>query len=328
MLTLRSTWTKTLRDYRAAILIWGFGLGLAVVLTLASYDMMGAASRAATAQYAATFRFLGEPVALDTAAGYATWHTTGLLPVMLAIWTVLAGARLVRGDEERGEMDILLSTPASRLRQYVERLAAFVIAVLLIAIIMSAVTVIGEPVVGMPVGVGGALLMSLNVALTALVFGLTATLLAHLFRHRAAAASIAGGFVVLSYLVNATGRIMDSGEWLRRFSPLYYHDLSKPLIPSYGASIGAFLVLAGAALCSRARAAICSPCAISAGSWRFRLSCRIGSRRTGPARIRRRPVWSVCATTSPCALPACAPFGHSWRVLCGGCWACSPSRRG
>ncbi len=248
MLTLRSTWTKTLRDYRAAILIWGFGLGLAVVLTLASYDMMGAASRAATAQYAATFRFLGEPVALTTAAGYATWHTVGILPVMLAIWTVLAGARLVRGDEERGEMDILLSTPESRPRQYVERLAAFVIAVLLIAVIMTAVTVIGEPAVGMRVDVGAALLMSLNGALTATVFGLTATLLAQVFRHRAAAASIAGGVVVLSYLVNATGRIMDNGEWLRRFSPLYYHDLSKPLIPSYGTNIGALMVLTGAAL--------------------------------------------------------------------------------
>lgn len=248
MLTFRSTWTKTLRDYRAAILIWGVGLGLAVVLTLASYDMMGAASRAATAQYAATFQFLGEPVALDTAAGYTTWHTVGILPVMLAIWTVLAGARLVRGDEERGEMDILLSTPESRLRQYVERIVALVIAVLLIAAIMAAITVIGAPAAGMRIDVGAALLMSLNAGLTALVFGLTATLLAHVFHHRAAAASIAGGLVVLSYLVNATGRIIDHGEWLRRFSPLYYHDLSKPLIPSYGTNIGAFMVLAGAAL--------------------------------------------------------------------------------
>lgn len=248
MLTLRSTWTKMLRDYRVAILIWGLGLGLAVVLTLASYDMMGAASRAATVQYAVTFRFLGEPVALNTAAGYATWHTVGLLPVMLAIWTVLAGARLVRGDEERGEMDILLSTAESRPRQFAERLAALVTGVLFVALIMTAVTVIGEPAVGMRVDVGAALLMSLNVALTALVFGLTATLLAQVFRHRAAAASIAGGLVVLSYLVNATGRIMDNGEWLRRFSPLYYHDLSKPLIPSYGTNIGAFMVLAGASL--------------------------------------------------------------------------------
>ncbi len=248
MLTLHSTWTKTLRDYRIAILVWGIGLGLAVVLTLASFDMMGAASRAATAQYAGTFRFQGDAVALDTAGGYATWHTVGLLPVMLAIWTVLAGARLVRGDEERGEMDILLSTPRPRLRLFLERVAALAAALLLVAVIMTVVTVIGEPAVGVRMDVGGALLMSLNVALTALVFGLMAALLAHVVRHRAAAASIAGGLVALSYLVNATGRIVDNVDWLRRFSPLYYHDLSKPLIPSYGTNIGALMVLAGAAI--------------------------------------------------------------------------------
>lgn len=247
-LALRNEWSKTLRDYRVPILIWGIGLGVAVVVTFASFQAMSPATRAAEAEYARTFRFLAEPVAVNTAVGYATWHTVGLLPVMLAIWAALSGARLVRGDEERGEMDILLSEPQSRIRLFVERVAALVVALAIIALLMTAVVVIGEPIMRVRTDVGGAVLMSLNVVLTALIFGMTAALLSHVARHRAAAAGITGALVALAYLMNSTGRIFDHGEWLRRFSPLYYHDLSKPLIPSYGTNVGALGVLLAASL--------------------------------------------------------------------------------
>ena len=247
-IALRNVWSKTLRDYRVPILIWGIGLGLAVVVTFASFQAMSPATRAAEAQYAGTFRFLAEPVAVTTAVGYVTWHTIGMLPVMLAIWTALAGARLVRGDEERGEMDILLSEPQSRARLIGERIAAFVTALFLIALLMTLVVTVGGPATGVSIDMGRVLLMSLNVTLTALVFGLIAAALAHLLRHRAAAAGITGALVALAYLINSTGRILRDGEWLRRFSPLYYHDLSQPLIPSYGTNIGALCLLAATSL--------------------------------------------------------------------------------
>lgn len=245
MLLFRTIWSKTLRDYRYAILGWGSTLGLFVLITMVYYSASDEGARAAEAEYANLFRFLGEPVAITTPAGYTTWHTVAILPVMLSIWTVLAGSWLVRGDEERGSLDLALVTPHSRVRVLLEKIAAFVTALALITLIVTIGTVLGELGSSTPVSVSGALLMSLNVTLAALVFGMLAMLLSQLFARRATAAGWAGALVIASYLLNGTGRILDHGEWLQRLTPLYYHDLSKPLIPGYGTNIGAMLLLAG-----------------------------------------------------------------------------------
>jgi ABC-2 type transport system permease protein len=43
-------------------------------------------------------------------------------------------------------------------------------------------------------------------------------------------------------------RVIDNTDWLSRLSPIYYYNESKPLIPSYGASVSGLLVLAGLAV--------------------------------------------------------------------------------
>lgn len=244
----RTVWSKTLREYRFAILGWGIGLAFYILATMAYYGTSDAAARAAEAQYAQSFRFFGDPVAVGTVAGYTTWHTVGMLPVWLSIWAVLAGAWLVRGEEERRSLDLALVTPLSRTRVLLEKIAAFVTALAAIMLLMAAGVVGGEIGAGLPVNVWGALVLSANVSLTALIFGMAALLLSQIFARRVAAAGWAGALVVIAYLLNGTGRMLDNGEWLRRLSPLYYHDLSKPLIPGYGVNIGAMLLLLGLCL--------------------------------------------------------------------------------
>lgn len=240
---LRAIWTKTLRDYRIAIMGWGAGLGLAMGLTLAYVSSISQAARDATAEYAKAIPFLADAVAVQTPAGYATWHTAGLLPLMLGIWTVLAGARLVRGDEERGGLDMLLTAHASRVRVLLEKLAALVLAVLLISLLTGLGCAAGEALGGIAVNVAGSLLTGLNAGLAALVFGMLALLLSQLLARPAAAAGWAAGLLVFSYLLNAAGRMVDNGVWLRRLSPLYYYDLNKPLISIYQSDPGAYLIL-------------------------------------------------------------------------------------
>lgn len=239
----RTIWSKTLREYRFAIVGWGIGLGLAVLLTMVYYGSTGESARLAEAQYAQSFRFLGDPIAVGTTAGYITWHTVGILPVALSIWTVLAGAWLVRGEEERRSLDLALVTAHSRARVLLEKIAAFVTALGGITLLIAAGTVGGEMGSDLPVDVWGALLLSVNVSLTALVFGMLALLFSQIVARRAVAAGLAGALVAISYLMNGTGRMIDHGEWLQRLTPLYYHDLSKPLIPGYGVNVGALLLL-------------------------------------------------------------------------------------
>lgn len=240
---LRSIWTKTLREYRRPILGWGLGLALLVYSQLYAYAQLGLSARADATRIAAGMRFFGDPVALATPTGYATWKTMGALPPLLGIWAVLAGARLLRREEERHSLDLLLATPRSRVRVLGEKLLALIIALTAIGVLIGLGAIGGESRAGVRVDVGGALAAGLNVSLAALVFALLALLLAQLVRSAGAAAGLAGAVMVLAYLVEGTGRVAGVA-WLQHISPLYYYDLSKPLIPSHGANGGGLLVLA------------------------------------------------------------------------------------
>jgi ABC-2 type transport system permease protein len=51
-------------------------------------------------------------------------------------------------------------------------------------------------------------------------------------------------------------RVIPNTEWVSRFSPLYYYNLSKPLVPSYGVNPGAMLLLLVLALVLSAAAIV------------------------------------------------------------------------
>jgi ABC-2 type transport system permease protein len=176
-----------------------------------------------------------------------------LLPPILAIWAVLAGAGLVRSDEQRGALDLVLAMPHARARVLAEKVAGFVAASLLIAILIGFGTLIGELLGQLAVGIGDALLVGLNVSLTALFYGLLALVFAQLLTQQAAAAACAGALLAAGYLLDATGRTIEGAAWLGRLSPFYYHNLSKPLIAGYGVNA---VALAGLATANVALAAL------------------------------------------------------------------------
>ncbi|HEU0028453.1 MAG TPA: ABC transporter permease subunit, partial [Ktedonobacterales bacterium] len=240
---LSEVWSKTLRDYRLAIIGWGVGLGVMMGLTLAYVSAISQATRDAAAEYARAMPFVADPVAVQTPEGYATWDTGSFLPIMLGIWTVLAGARLVRREEERGALDVLLASASSRGSALFEKLAAFVLAILVISLLIGLGCIGGEALGGLKVNVVGSLLIGLNTGLTAMVYGMLALLLSQLLTRPAAAAGWAGGYLAFSYLLTAAGRLVNNSDWLLPLSPLYYYDLNKPLITSYQGDPGAYVVL-------------------------------------------------------------------------------------
>ncbi len=109
----RSIFTKTLRDWRVAILLWGFGLALMVAayFPLTVSTVIGGAPDEIV-RLAESQRFFAEPVAITTPAYYVTWKVLASLPLLLGVWAARAGARLGRLGEERGTLDIILATPA------------------------------------------------------------------------------------------------------------------------------------------------------------------------------------------------------------------------
>ena len=184
--------------------------------------------------FAQIISFLGDPYAMNTPEGYITFrYMATTLPLLLSIWPILAGARLVRGEEERGTMDVLLATSQARTRLLLEKVGALAIALLVIAVLFALGVVAGEAALG-----GGhvdfvrALLAGLNLSLLAFFFGMVALLFSQLTASRRAAAGWASGLLILFVLLEMAGREL-SGIWVQYLSPLYYYNLNRPLLAGF-----------------------------------------------------------------------------------------------
>jgi len=246
-LAFRSIFLKSLRDARVGILGWGIGLGLLMLIGVSAFPTTDE-GKAALQALAPTFTWYAEPISIDTLGGYVTWRIVPVVGILLAVWALLAGSRTLRGEEETGSLDMLLSLPASRVRAAAEKLAALALALLLAGLLIGLFTAASASAVqGANYGLGASLLHGLNVALVAGFFAALALFLSQFTRERSAAAGLAGGILGLAYLLDGVGRVVGS-EALRRASPFYYFGLSKPLVPSYGANPGAMAVLLVGAL--------------------------------------------------------------------------------
>ncbi len=241
----RSMWSKTLRDYRVAILAWGLTLALFGALDFAESNPTTLTTVGSLAQL---FRFLGDPYQIQTPEGFISWRILELfVPLAMCIWPILAGARLVRGEEERGSMDVLLATPRSRARLLLARLAALLSALVLIGLLLSLGLMAGQAKLEGHATVARDLLVGLNVSLLAFFFGSLTLLFSQFTISRAVAASWASGLLVLSMLMDSTGRVLN-GSWVQYLSPFYYYNLNRPLIPSFPDQPLAAVLLAGLTL--------------------------------------------------------------------------------
>src|SRR5256885_2936462 len=135
---------RSLRDYGVPILGWGLGLGalMATVLVAVPTVFATPAAKAAIVALGASYAWVAEPIKIDTAGGYATWKY-GITILVVVIWPLLAGTGMLRGEEERGSLDVLLSAPRGRGRVALEKLAALWTALLIFGVVVGLLTFAG-----------------------------------------------------------------------------------------------------------------------------------------------------------------------------------------
>jgi ABC-2 type transport system permease protein len=246
---LSSVFLKSLRDYRIAILGWGIGMGLVVVSPMASVTALITTpqAREQLVSLAATFSWNADAIAVDTVGGYAMFKI-GIFIFLIAVWSLLAGSRMLRGEEDRGSMDVLLSLPRPRLNVALEKLAAIWTALLAMGLLIGLLTFAGGKIFHGDFGLGDALLFGLNLALICAVIGGLALLISQFTQERGPAAGWTAGLLLVFIVVDMVHRVAANTEWISRLSPIYYYNLSKPLVPSHGANAGAMVVLLALAL--------------------------------------------------------------------------------
>jgi ABC-type transport system involved in multi-copper enzyme maturation permease subunit len=247
---------SSLRSHRGAIAGWGLGGGAFMVFFGFSYRASiegyaggrAAFGAAAEAVADAMLPFSGPAYRLDTYAGYVTYHNVGLLALFLSIYAALQGARMVRGPEESGALQLWLACGLSRTSIVVQRIAAFLAALAVIALLLGVATGLGTVAAGEP-DWAGSLVVCAAAALVAGVFYALAAALSGLVRTaRTAAGLTAAAATVLFVFANSASRLGPLAG-LRFISPYFYFlQLKYAMVPGHAANPSAALVLAAAVL--------------------------------------------------------------------------------
>src|SRR5207248_1866430 len=156
---------------------------------------------------------------------------------------LLAGTGMLRGEEDRGSMDVLLSLPRGRLRVALEKLAAMWTALLAMGLVIGLLTFAGAAKVSSDLSLGASVAFGLNLALICAVFLSIALLVSQFTQERRTASGVTAGILLVAIVVDMVHRVVPNTVWLSQLSPVYYYNLSKPLVPGYGANLGAMLFL-------------------------------------------------------------------------------------
>lgn len=171
---------------------------------------------------AAVRLFYGEPRDLLTVQGYAAWRVGGILAIAAGVWGALAAVRALRGEEEAGRLELVLSGIVGRAGSYAATLAAIGAG----AAVLWAAMLAGLAGGGLPVA-GSAYLALATVTVAAVFVGVGALASQLVARRRTATgASLAAllGALMLRVAADTTAGL----EWLRWATPLGWAEELRP----------------------------------------------------------------------------------------------------
>ena len=214
---------------------WGLVFGFSVTTSALGYAdaYKTAASRQAFAKAfgsnAGLDAITGPAVRLQTVAGYTVWKSLAFLSILASVWGLTISTRLLRGEEEGGRMEVLLTGACTK-----RRAAAEIVAGLACGFVtLFCVTAIFAVDVGRTHAVAIPSRSMLYFAMTdvvgAAMFLAIGALFAEVAATRRQAATYGAAILAMSY---ALRMVADSGSglsWLRWTTPLGWIEELQPL---------------------------------------------------------------------------------------------------
>jgi len=251
-----ASFVRVWADQRRGLPSWGAALAGITVMYLAFWPMMGADMQAMIeGMPEALIRAMGYD-RIGTAAGYLEAVIYGLLgPVLLLVYGIGLGGRVIAGQEEDGTLELDLAAPVGRSRLYWERLAAvWALITALVAITTLAVLVSG-PLFDLGVSVVNVLATSLAMWLLVGGFSTIALAVGAATGRRGAGVAAAAGLATLTYVFRSVAEAAGV-DVLAALSPFAWMLANEPLVHGLDA-LGA------------AKLALLSVVAAPLGAWRF-----------------------------------------------------------
>ena len=166
---------------------------------------------------------------IDTVGGYVATHATGLLGIIGAIWGLLIGTRLLRGEEEAGRWELLLAGQTTRRRTAAAAVAGLGVAFLTLwAVTAAAAVAVGQSSYA-HFSVADSLFLATATAAGAAMFLAVGALCSQLAAGRRVAVGLAAGVFGVAYLLHMIAYSSPPLRWLRWASPLGWVDELRPL---------------------------------------------------------------------------------------------------
>lgn len=246
--------TGVLRDQRRSLLLWGIAVAAVTAVYVGFWPAMGegAEIEAFTANMPeALVQALGYDQ-IATPAGYLRSTVYGLLaPVLLLVFAIGAGARLLAGQEEDGTLELELTAPVARRQLLAGRLLALWVDVALLVAVVTGVTLGLVAALDMAVGASGILAAGSGLLLLVLGFGTLAMAVGAATGRRATALAVAAGLAVVSFILDAIGPAVGA-DWMTAVSPFSWYLEHDPL--AEGFHLPSLLLLAAVPLLAAAGA--------------------------------------------------------------------------
>ncbi len=215
--------------------LWGYIFGIFVASSAVSYASIykTRAERdhleAAFATNNAASALFGSALHLQTVAGFTVYKTSMALMVLGAVWGLLTSTRLLRGEEDAGRTELLLSGQTTRRGAAAQALTGLAAGVCTLWAVTALVTVVTGRSSKIGIAAGPAMYFALALVSSAIMFLAVGALTSQLAATRRQAASWAAALLGVSYAVRM---VADSGIGLHGLvwaSPLGWIEQLQPL---------------------------------------------------------------------------------------------------
>ncbi|MDQ1104111.1 ABC-2 type transport system permease protein [Nocardioides zeae] len=167
---------------------------------------------------------------IATASGYLRGNLYAvLLPLLLGLMALTAATSLTAGDEEAGRLELLLALPVRRRTVFLTRLLTVVVSLAVVSVLVGLLVAGWVAALDMDVSTTGVAAGTTATSLLAALHACLAYAAACSGLSRSATMAVAGGVLVLGYLLHAIAPLSSALEPLAVVSPWEWALGSNPL---------------------------------------------------------------------------------------------------
>lgn len=226
---LWTTFRNTYLQLKWQIIGWGLGIASLGLMIVPFYEVFGGQQE----QFKNMIEnyppevlafFGGDAASVLTPEGYLKMYAFSMLPIIVGIFSLLAGSGLIVTDEERGRLDLIITHPVGRSNLFFGRFLGLLGAMISILLIgwLGFCVMLGQSGLGVTWGQIAVPLISLLVQL--IVYAALAVLLSMLLPTRNLAAMGTGLVLVVSYFMTSFVFLDERLEMAARFFPHHYYQ--------------------------------------------------------------------------------------------------------